>query len=123
MSCVADAIAINRPTLITSAKFSVGCIKLAIVQAGLLDAAAAMVAPGGILMYVTCSLQPEEGPDPVGKFLKRHPAFSRDPIDAAALPGLPEAITADGDLRTLPHHLGAVGGMDGFFVARLQKAP
>ncbi len=97
--------------------------KLAIVQAGLLDSAAAMVAPGGILMYVTCSLQPEEGPDPVGKFLKRHPAFSRDPIDAAALPGLPEAITADGDLRTLPHHLGAVGGMDGFFVARLQKAP
>ena len=97
--------------------------KLATVQAGLLDAAAAMVAPGGILMYVTCSLQPEEGPDPVRKFLKRHPAFSRRPIDATALPGLPEAITADGDLRTLPHHLGTAGGMDGFFVARLQKAP
>ncbi|MEX0694468.1 MAG: 16S rRNA (cytosine(967)-C(5))-methyltransferase RsmB [Rhodospirillales bacterium] len=96
--------------------------KLATVQAGLLDAAAQMVAPGGILMYVTCSLQPEEGPAPIRAFLKRNPAFSRQPITTAELPGLPQAITADGDLRTLPHFLAEAGGMDGFFVARLQKA-
>ena len=35
--------------------------------------------------------------------------------------GLPEAITADGDVRTLPHHLGERGGLDSFYIARLRR--
>lgn len=97
--------------------------KLATVQGGLLDAAANLVAPGGTLMYVTCSLQPEEGPEAVGKFLARNAGFTRTPIASSELPGLAQAITKDGDLRTLPSFFAEQGGMDGFFAARLQRQP
>jgi len=97
--------------------------KLATVQGGLLDAAAMLVTPGGTLMYVTCSLQPEEGPEAVEKFLARNAGFIRTPISKSELPGLTEAITKDGDLRTLPSFLAEQGGMDGFFAARLQRKP
>ena len=57
--------------------------------------------------------------DIVDAFLGQTTAFKRHPI----LPGeiaLPDgAITAAGDLRTLPHHWAEVGGMDGFYAARL----
>ena len=95
--------------------------KLAVVQGDLLDTAAKLVAPGGTLLYVTCSLQPEEGPRAVKKFLTRNTRFARIPVTAAELPGLPEAVTADGDLRTLPCLLAEQGGMDGFYAARLQR--
>lgn len=95
--------------------------KLAVVQGDLLDTAAKLVTPGGILLYVTCSLQPEEGPRAVRKFLTRNTRFTRTPVTAADLAGLPEAINADGDLRTLPCLLAEQGGMDGFFAARLQR--
>lgn len=95
--------------------------KLADVQAALLDAAAAITAPGGTLLYVTCSLQPEEGPEAVGAFLARTPDFRRAPVTAADASGFADAVTADGDLRTLPCHLAGWGGMDGFFAARLVR--
>jgi len=57
----------------------------------------------------------------VTAFLDRHTDFARAGIQKAELPGLEDAITSDGDLRTLPHLLGDQGGMDGFFVARLVK--
>lgn len=93
--------------------------KLAQVQDGLLDAAAAMVAPGGTLLYVTCSLQSEEGPERIEAFLTRYRNFTRRGVGVDEVPGIPEAVSADGDLRTLPCHLAALGGMDGFYAARL----
>lgn len=95
--------------------------KLAQVQDGLLDTAAAMVAPGGTLLYVTCSLQEEEGPARIKAFLARHKNFTRRAVGRDELPGVPEAVTTDGDLRTLPSHLASIGGMDGFYAARLVK--
>jgi len=95
--------------------------KLADVQAGLLDAAAKLVAPGGTLLYATCSLQPEEGPDAVDAFLTRTPGFARAPIAAADAAGLGEAVTSTGDFRTLPCFMAEQGGMDGFFAARLVR--
>ena len=95
--------------------------KLADVQAGLLDAAAKLVAPGGTLLYATCSLQPEEGPDAVDAFLARTPGFARAPIAAADCAGLGEAVTSTGDFRTLPCFMAEQGGMDGFFAARLVR--
>jgi 16S rRNA (cytosine967-C5)-methyltransferase len=79
-------------------------VKLAGVQATLLDAAAAKVRPGGRLVYCVCSLEPEEGEAQVDAFLARHPEFRLDP---------------PGALRILPHH--RPGGTDGFFAARLAR--
>lgn len=95
--------------------------KLNGVQSELVDAAAGMTAPGGILLYATCSLQPEEGPAVINAFLKRTPDFTRIPITADEVNGLSDAISSDGDLRTLPCLLADAGGMDGFYAARLQR--
>ncbi len=91
-------------------------------QARLLDAAAARVAPGGRLVFCTCSLEPEEGEAQVGPFLQRHPDFAVAPADTRAL-GLPrEAAAANGGLRLLPSFWEQRGGMDGFFAVRLDRA-
>lgn len=92
--------------------------RMAAIQDRLLDAACAMLAPGGRLVYCTCSLQAAEGPARVAALLERNPDIRRLPIEGGELPGLPEAITADGDVRTLPHY---AGGMDGFYIARLTR--
>lgn len=95
---------------------------LAAVQTELLDHAADLVAPGGTLVYCTCSLEPEEGEAQIEGFLGRRSGFRREPVDPAAL-GLPaDAVSDAGDLRTLPCHFAEAGGMDGFFAARLVRA-
>ncbi|MFA5119587.1 RsmB/NOP family class I SAM-dependent RNA methyltransferase [Zavarzinia sp.] len=91
------------------------------VQAKLLGAAAALVAPGGTLVFCTCSIEPREGPDLVDAFLAASPDWRRVPVEAAEVPGLEDALTAAGDLRTLPCHLEALGGVDGFYAARLVR--
>jgi len=88
----------------------------------LLDAAAGMVAPEGVLVFAVCSLEPEEGPEQVAHFLRRHEEFRRAAIAADEIFGLAELITSDGDLRTLPCHLADEGGMDGFYAARLRRS-
>jgi 16S rRNA (cytosine967-C5)-methyltransferase len=94
---------------------------LAALQDRLLRAAPAMIRPGGLLVYATCSLQPEEGPERIAALLQAGAPFERAPIGAAEVAGLGEAITADGDLRTLPCHLAEAGGMDGFYACRLRR--
>jgi 16S rRNA (cytosine967-C5)-methyltransferase len=87
----------------------------------LLESAAAMVAPGGLLVFAVCSLEREEGEEQIAAFLNDHPEFSRAPVTPKELSGHGEWITADGDLRTLPSHLADQGGMDGFYAARLRR--
>jgi 16S rRNA (cytosine967-C5)-methyltransferase len=87
----------------------------------LLDAASAMVAPGGLLVFATCSLEREEGPEQIAAFLERMPEFSRVAVTAEEVFGHHEFIDADGDLRTLPCHLPDQGGLDGFFAAKLRR--
>jgi 16S rRNA (cytosine967-C5)-methyltransferase len=95
------------------------------VQAALLDNAARLVAPGGTLLYCTCSLEPQEGQAQVERFLSLNPAFARAPIDAGECGIAAEWLTLEGDLRTLPYHLPnerpELSGMDGFFAARLVR--
>jgi 16S rRNA (cytosine967-C5)-methyltransferase len=88
----------------------------------LLDAAAEMTAPGGVLVFATCSLEREEGSEQIDAFLAGHDEFSRQPLTAAEVFGHGEFIDASGDLRTLPCHLKDKGGMDGFYAARLKRA-
>jgi 16S rRNA (cytosine967-C5)-methyltransferase len=90
--------------------------------AELLDAAAQLVAPGGVLVFAVCSLEPEEGPEQIAYFLRRHTDFRRAAIRPDELFGLAECISPDGDLRTLPCHLPEQGGMDGFYAARLVRS-
>ncbi len=99
--------------------------RLAPLQAQLIDAAIAALRPGGVLVYAVCSLQPEEGPAQVAAALARTPGLARLPIrpeelgtDAAALAPL---LTPVGDLQTLPCHLADLGGLDGFYAARLAR--
>lgn len=96
--------------------------KLSGVQDRLLASALDMTAPGGIIIYCSCSLQPQEGPERIEALLSAGEAVSRDPVKPAEVGGMEELISAEGDLRTLPCHLPKQGGMDGFYVARLIKA-
>jgi len=95
--------------------------KLAAAQDRLLAAASLMVKPGGTLVFCTCSLQPEEGPARIERFLRSDARFRRQPIAAPEVGGLSELVSADGDMRSLPCHLAEIGGMDGFFAARLYR--
>lgn len=98
---------------------------LADLQRRLIDRAAALTRPGGTLIYCTCSLEPEEGIAIVRDLIARNAGLRRQPILAAEVDGHSEWLTADGDLRTLPHHLpdpdSRLAGLDGFFAARLQR--
>lgn len=95
--------------------------ELAGQQRTLLDNAADMLKPGGTLVYCVCSLEPEEGEAQIAALLDRRSDVSIDPVRADELP---EGITPDaaGRVRILPGGLAAVGGLDGFFIARVVKA-
>jgi 16S rRNA (cytosine967-C5)-methyltransferase len=92
----------------------------AAAAAELLDTAARLTAPGGTLVFCVCSLEVEEGPEQVDDFLRTHPDFARSPISRAEVFGHDEWLSG-ADLRTLPCHLAGLGGMDGFYAARLAK--
>jgi 16S rRNA (cytosine967-C5)-methyltransferase len=97
--------------------------RLAGIQQALLAAAARMLPPGGLLVYSVCSLQPEEGPAVVEAFLEQNAEFQRVPVTLPETGLEDQAITAAGDVRTLPYHLESSGGMDGFYIARLRRTP
>ena len=95
--------------------------RLAAVQERLLTSAIEMLEPGGMLVYCTCSLEPEEGPDQIEKLLAKGLGVERKPVSADEIGGLAELLTRDGDVRTLPCHLAEYDGIDGFFAGRLIK--
>lgn len=90
-------------------------------QQRLLDQAAKQVRPGGVLVYSTCSLEPEEGERQVLRWLDRNSGFAVLPVNPDALGVEGQSVTTDGFLRVLPCHFGSHGGMDGFFAARLHR--
>jgi 16S rRNA (cytosine967-C5)-methyltransferase len=87
------------------------------LQAQLLEAAAAQLKPGAPLVYAVCSLEPEEGPGMVAAALTQ--GWRREPVKPGEIAGGDEFLTSAGDLRTLPAHWPHMGGLDGFYVARL----
>ena len=100
--------------------------KLAALQTRLLEQAATLVKPGGVLIYCTCSLEPEEGEIQVAALLARDSRWRRRPVAAEEVGGVAAFITPDGDLRTLPCHWPdsepRMAGLDGFYAARLIRA-
>ncbi len=98
---------------------------LAALQSRLLDRAAELVRPGGLLVYATCSLEPEENESQIGAMFARRKDLVRVPIRAEEIGGVNDFVGAAGDLRTLPCHLPdpepRLAGCDGFYAARLRK--
>ena len=92
---------------------------LVALQTALLDRALGWLKPGGRLVFVTCSLLPDEGEAQLTAALARHPGLS---VLRPTLPGLaPDWITPDGGLRLRPDYWADKGGMDGFFMACLKR--
>jgi 16S rRNA (cytosine967-C5)-methyltransferase len=121
---MADLVLLDAPCLGTGtfarhpdARWRVSAEALAMLaaqQGRLLDAAADVVRPGGLLVYATCSLEPEENDRQVDSFLDRRPQFRREPPADFPAPLLSPA----GDLTVLPQR----HGMDGAYAARLRRA-
>ncbi|MEM7642253.1 MAG: RsmB/NOP family class I SAM-dependent RNA methyltransferase [Pseudomonadota bacterium] len=89
------------------------------LQYQLIDRALSFVAPGGALVFCTCSLLPVEGEHQVNAALKRHPGLVAEPLNPADH-GLPPEADSPQGLRLLPDLWPDRGGMDGFFMARLR---
>ena len=84
-------------------------------QSAILDTAAALLKPGGRLVYSTCTIDPTENEEQVAAFLRRHPEF------AVATPEIPfPAGMTVGEYGALS--IPTRTGMDGFFLCALQKA-
>jgi len=111
---------IRRHPDLPHAKDGAGFAALFDLQAALIDRAAGWLAPGGRLVYCTCSLLPDEGEVQAQAARARHPDLVPDPA-ALDRPGIaPEWIGAEG-LRTRPDQWPEIGGLDGFFVAAFRK--
>ncbi|GHG09051.1 16S rRNA m5C967 methyltransferase [Deinococcus piscis] len=86
--------------------------EMAQVQAQLLGNAAALVEPGGLLVYSVCSVFPQEGPQQVQAFLAAHPEFQAEALPDLGVPTVPAEVGA----FTVP-----LDGLDGFYIARLRR--
>jgi 16S rRNA (cytosine967-C5)-methyltransferase len=127
----ADAVLLDAPCSATGAirrhpdilrlKSAEDIVKLARAQGRLLAHAVDLVKVGGTLIYCTCSIQPEEGEMQIDRLLEKDRRVERLPVQPAELGGLAELINERGEVRTLPGMLGEIGGIDGFFVARLRR--
>jgi 16S rRNA (cytosine967-C5)-methyltransferase len=77
-----------------------------------LNQAAELITTGGLLVYSTCSLEPEENRDQIEAFLVAHPEFQREPPTVLA-----DLLSPEGDLTVLPQR----HAMDGAYAARLRR--
>lgn len=85
---------------------------LSVIQAEILNNAAAYVKPGGTLVYSTCTILPEENEQVTDAFLAEHAAFSRETFV------LPDPVgRCEGQLTLWPHR----HGTDGFYICRMKR--
>jgi 16S rRNA (cytosine967-C5)-methyltransferase len=90
---------------------------MAAVQARMLAHAARVVAPGGVLVYATCSSEPDENDAVFDAFLDAHPAFEAAGRPPGAPAGVGGLLTEDGRLHTSP----VTHGLEAFFAAAFRR--
>ncbi|MCB1537695.1 MAG: methyltransferase domain-containing protein [Rhodospirillales bacterium] len=96
--------------------------RMTLIQRELLWRAPDWLAPGGIMLYVTCSMECDEGEDQVAAFLNHHKDFKLiHEIPDSVRPFLVSARDGLG-FRTNPAYLAGGGGMDGFYIAPMKKS-
>lgn len=110
---------IRRHPDLPFAKVGADLSGLVALQARLIDRALDLVRPGGRVVFCTCSLLKDEGERQLDAALARHPGVSLAPTQAPGIEA--DWLTPDGALRLRPDFWPDRGGMDGFFIARLQK--
>src|SRR5204863_5343358 len=98
-----DAVLLDAPCTATGAirrhpdvphlKSTDDVARLSVVQENLLRAAVEMLRPGGILVYCTCSLEPEEGPERVATLLQSGAPVERRPLDASEIEAPADWVT------------------------------
>lgn len=92
--------------------------ELVTLQQELLDHAAELLDKNGVLVYATCSIEPEENALQVEAFLQRHPDFTIDTESGKAPEHLLTESGFSGSILTLP---GEYPGFDGGFCQRMRK--
>ena len=112
---------IRRHPDLPYAKDGRGIEELTALQARMIDNAANLLKPGGLLIFCTCSLLPEEGEGQIKAALRRRADLAFDK-QACALPHLPDGALATHGLRLRPDQWPERGGLDGFFISALRKA-
>jgi 16S rRNA (cytosine967-C5)-methyltransferase len=93
--------------------------EIAALQMELLKQVSKLLAPGGMLVYSTCTIEPEENEQIVRRFVSEHPHFE---LDRSLADDLPEPVKREldcssGFVQLLPHYFDS----DGFFIARLKR--
>lgn len=78
--------------------------------------------PGGLFLYCTCSLQPEEGEGQIDFILQTSPDLALAPFTDMELRKPADFMHESGYMRILPHSIGESGGADGFFAVLFQKS-
>lgn len=118
---------IRRHPDVAWVKTDADIIKLADLQTRMVVHAARFVAPGGVLVFSNCSVDPREG-EMVAQTVAAQlgEQWQPDPVRASELPWLADAVSHEGAVRTTPDMLdkgtSALSGCDGFFAARFRKA-
>jgi len=87
------------------------------LQSQILEAVAPCLRPGGVLVYSTCSTEPEENEDVIERFCRAHAEFQRESVAPWLPPAAQEFVTEQGALSTVGNQF----SMDGFYAARLKK--
>jgi len=85
--------------------------ELVSLQARMLENAASLVEPGGLLLYSVCSVVRAEGVGQVRGFLEHHPEFTPEDFESSV-----PVARAEVGVYTVP-----LGGLDGFYIARLRR--
>lgn len=91
------------------------------IQTRMIASALNMLKPGGRMVYCTCSLFPEEGEHQIERALNQYASLTLDP-EALKIDGVDQNWVTPFGLRLRPDYWAEIGGMDGFFIAALQKA-
>ena len=87
------------------------------LQCQILESVAPCLRPGGVLVYSTCSTEPEENEDVIERFCRVHAEFKRESVVPWLPPAAQKFVTEQGALSTVGNRF----SMDGFYAARLRK--